>query len=173
MNSLANSRAGRKILLFATAIMMILGIGAFAAAPASATSYPPAEISRTLFINPFNYTTGPAYLPYSSARTIYLTAGNYNWWEEFDPTWTMSLGGAAVGGRSIYLNSNWYYWRCWAQVTQVDSEGDTGVASGCSLTPTDYSTPTATFSIDPNGLWYDYGAGDYHWYSVLTWQNND
>lgn len=44
----------------------------------------------------------------SAARTIYLTAD-----------------------RSIHPMSN-----CWAQTAEVDDEGDTGVASGCSLTLT-------------------------------------
>jgi hypothetical protein len=152
----------------ASALALAAGTLAMTAGPASAGPYPPAEISRTLFINPFDTTAGDAWLPYSSARTIYLTQGNYSWTDEFDPTWTS--GAAAAARRGIYLNSNWYYWRCWARSVQVDVL-NTAVESQCSLTPTDGSTPTAYLDINPvdDNSWDALGAGDYNWYSILTW----
>lgn len=169
------SRSARKFLLAAAAIVMLLGVGAFTADAANAGPYPPAEISRTLFINPFDYTAGPAWLPYSKPRTIYLTAGTYTWYENVVPTW--GAPGAFSAGRSIYLASNWYYWRCWMQtelLTDINPQV-TGVASYCSLAPTDGSTPTAYFYEDPHNNAYAFqldGAGDYQWSSTLIWESN-
>lgn len=169
------SRAARKILLILAAITMMFSTWTFAAGAANAGPYPQAEISRTLFINPWDYTAGPAYLPYSGAHTIYLTAGTYWWNEEVDPTWPADRI-AFSRGRSIFLRSNWYYWRCWMQTELLDAGlGVTGVASHCTLTPTDGSTPTAYLTEDPydNIVGFDYlGAGDYHWFSTLLWMSN-
>lgn len=170
------SGATRKILLAVAAGIVLLSTGAFTAGTASAGPYPQAEISRTLFINPFDYTAGPAYLPYTGARKIYLTAGTYHWSEEVHPTWPADAIGFSTY-RNIFLRSNWYYWRCWMQ-TELLSEpalGVTGVASHCTLTPVDGSTPTAYLTEDPNDNTVDFeldGLGDYRWYSDLLWLSN-
>lgn len=170
-----NSRAARRILLILAAFMMMLSTWTFAAGNASASTYPQADIHRTMFINPYDYTTGPAWLPYSAPRTIYLTAGTYSWNVQVYTTW--SLGIVLGAFRSIYLRSNWYYWRCYLKTVLVDPvDGTTGVSNYCSLTPTDGSTPTAYLSdtIDEGSLsaWDAGGAGDYMWISTLQWESN-
>lgn len=164
----------RKLLLGVAAIMMMLSTGGFTAGAASASTYPQAQIERTLFINPYDYTTGPAYLPYSAPQVKYLTAGTYGWWVYVIPTWN-DQAEILHAFRSIYLQSNWYYWRCYVQ-TVLLSDGDTGAANYCSLTPTDGSTPTAylvdTVDEGINSEWAWYGAGDFDWISQLLWQSN-
>ena len=166
-------RTARKITLGVAASIIALSTGIFTTGTAGASTYPPAQIYRVMFINPYDYTAGPAWLPYAGPRKIYLTAGTYSWDVEVYATWDMGIVLAA--SRSIYLNSNWYYWRCYVKTVLVDDLGDTGAQNYCSLTPTDGSTPTAylTDTYDEGGgAWAVDGAGDYNWISELDWKSN-
>lgn len=107
--------------------------------------------------DPYDYTAGPAWLPYSTPRKIYLTAGTYEWSVEIYTTW--SLGITLGAFRNIYLKSNWYYWRCYVKTVEVDDLGDTGASNYCSLTPTDGSTPTAYLVDSDTSAWAVEGAG--------------
>lgn len=168
--------AVRKTTLTLAAIIMMFGSGIFAAGSASAAGpYPQAKISRTLFINPSDYTTSPAWVPPDKPGKLYLTAGTYYWIVDVGTTW--SGQGTLSAFRWIYLKSDWYYWRCYVNTVMEDPATDTtGAQNYCYLAPTDGSSPTAyltdTIADSPDSLWDLWGAGDYSWFSTLDWESN-
>lgn len=158
------SRSGRgrrrKLVLLA---MAIAGIG-LGAAPAQA-GYPPAKISRTLFVNPY-YLESSANLPYSAPRHIYLAAGWYNWYADVTAAWSGDTPDWSA--RSIKLNAGWYQWSCYMDVEEF-MDGSTRVRVPCYLEPDGNPNGTAIMWPRQEKPTLD-GSGDYIWTSTLQHQ---